>query len=82
MIACLALQVLQQSKVTKAYAWLAIATSGTMIYDDYNKLAGLISFARYALALPNNTAGIMFEPMRAGFEKERGSSTVIQATKR
>jgi hypothetical protein len=37
MIACLALQVLQQSKVTKAYAWLAIAASGTMIYDDCTK---------------------------------------------
>ena len=79
-IACLALQVLQQERVMRAFAWLLEAASGQMSVDDYNKLAELIGFARYALAMEKRTAAIMWEPLRAGFEKSRGPATKVEAS--
>ena len=81
-IACLALQVLQQEKVMRAFAWLLEAASGQMTVEDYNKLAGLVGFARHALALPKQTAAIMWEPLRKGFEKARGPLTKVESTAR
>ena len=81
-IACLALQVLPQEKVMRAHAWLLQASAGRLTVEEYNKLAGLIGFARYALAMPAHTAAIMWEPLRAGFEKETGGATKVKATAR
>ena len=81
-IACLALQVLQQEKVMRAFAWLLEAAAGQMVVEDYMKLAGLIGFARHALAMPKQAAAIMYEPLRAGFEKSQGPRTTVKSTSR
>ena len=81
-IACLALQVLQHEKVMRVFAWLVEAAAGEMVVEDYMKLAGLIGFARHALAMPKQTAAIVYEPLRAGFEKSKGPRTTIKSTSR
>ena len=81
-IACLSLQVLQQDKVMRAFAWLLEAAASQMTVEDYTKLAGLIGFARHALAMPKQTASIMYEPLRSGFEKSRGPHTKVDSTSR
>ena len=81
-IACLALQVLPQEKVSRVHTGLMLAATGAMTVEEYNKLAGLVGFARYALALPQHLAAIMWEPLRAGHEKDTGGATLVRATAR
>lgn len=80
-IACLGLLVLPQEKVLRLVAWLAEAMAGTILFRDYEKMAGLICFARYSLNLPKSSLGKIFAPMRKGAEKDQGASQRIRNSK-
>ena len=73
---------LQQKHVTRALAWLVTAAARLLNVEEYTKLAGLINFACGALSLLASAMVIFWEPMRKGFEKDRGppSSTLVEST--
>lgn len=83
-IACLGIFSLQQKHVTRALAWLVTAAAGLLNVEEYTKLAGLVNFACGALSLPASALSIFWEPMRTGFEKDKGpaASTLVVATSR
>ena len=80
-IACLGLLVLPQEKVLRIVAWLTEAMAGTIVFRDYEKVAGLISFARFALNLPKGALNKIFSPMQRGAEKDQGAAQRIRNTK-
>ena len=83
-IPCLGVFSLQQKHVTRALAWIATAAAGLLNVEEYHKLAGLVNFACNALSLPASAMSIFWEPMRKGFEKDKGSpsTTLIASTAR
>ena len=83
-MACLGIFSLQQKHVTRALAWIISAAAGLLNVEEYHKLAGLINFACSALSLPASAMSIFWEPMRKGFEKDKGSpsTTLIKSTTR
>jgi hypothetical protein len=72
---------LPQEKVLRIVAWLTEAMAGTIVFRDYEKVAGLISFARFALNLPKGTLNKIFSPMQRGAEKDQGAAQRIRNTK-
>ena len=83
-IACLGIFSLQQKHVTRALAWLVTTAAGLLNVEEYTKLAGLVNFACGALSLPASAMSIFWEPMRKGFEKDRGPAavTLVESTPR
>jgi hypothetical protein len=80
-ISCLALLVLPQDKVLKCVAWLVECIAGTITVQEYEKMAGLITFARFALGLPKRSTKMIHGPLRKGAEKEQGRSQRVKASK-
>ena len=83
-IAYLGILSLQQKHMTRALAWIVTTTAGLLNVEEYHKLAGLINFACSALSLLASAMSIFWEPMRRGFEEDKGSpsTTSINPTAR